>query len=336
MPYSLTLESLLEAGAHYGHQRSRWNPIMRPFIYGTRNGVHILNLAATQTFAEEAYDKVVETVSQGQSVLFVGTKPQGREPLKAEAIRANQFYMVNRWLGGTLTNFRTVRKSVDKIRRFQEMEEKGVFQHLTKKEVLRIQRERDKLLENLEGILELKRLPGLLFVIDVSQDAIAVEEANKLGIPVIGLCDSNSNPTKIDHPIPANDDAVRSIRLFAELIAEACLEGEARRQERLRTEEEDVAAGETLADKFIDADEEEDLLSMRRVIKKIGKKDEAAPAEGGEATAAAADAPEAAADGEASEAAEPAAEAAAEPAVESEPEAKPAKKPAARKTTKKD
>ena len=202
MAFELTIPDLLEAGAHYGHQKSRWNPLMKPFIFGDRNGVHILNLAVTQTFAEDAHRKVVEVVSQGGGVLFVGTKPQAREPLQAEAVRGNQHYMVNRWLGGTLTNFRTVRKSIEKIRKFQEMEQEGVFQHLTKKEVLRIERERDKLLSNLEGILEMKRLPGVVFVIDVGQDSIAVDEANKLGIPVIALCDSNSNPSRIEFPIP--------------------------------------------------------------------------------------------------------------------------------------
>lgn len=291
MAFELTIPDLLEAGAHYGHQKSRWNPLMKPFIFGERNGVHILNLAVTQTFAEDAYRKVVEIVSQGGGVLFVGTKPQAREPLQAEATRAGQYYMVNRWLGGTLTNFRTVRKSIEKIRKFQEMEQEGVFQHLTKKEILRIERERDKLLGNLEGILELKRLPGAVFVIDVGQDSIAVDEANKLGIPVIALCDSNSNPSRIEYPIPANDDAVRSIRLFAAMLADACIEGEALRQERLRNVEDAASAGrESLADKFIDADEEEDLLSMRRVVKKVGKKD-AAPAEGAAAPADGAAAP---------------------------------------------
>jgi small subunit ribosomal protein S2 len=290
-------------------------------------------LAVTQTFAEDAHRKVVEVVSQGGGVLFVGTKPQAREPLQAEAVRGNQHYMVNRWLGGTLTNFRTVRKSIEKIRKFQEMEQEGVFQHLTKKEVLRIERERDKLLSNLEGILEMKRLPGVVFVIDVGQDSIAVDEANKLGIPVIALCDSNSNPSRIEFPIPANDDAVRSIRLFAAMIADACIEGEALRQERLRNVEETGAAGrETLADKFIDADEEEDLLSMRRVVKKVGKKD-AAPAEGAAAEAAPADAAAAA---PAAEAAAPAPEAEAAPAAEAPAEDAKPKAPRAAKTKKTD
>ncbi len=323
MAFELTIPALLEAGAHYGHQKSRWNPLMKPFIFGDRNGVHILNLAVTQIFAEDAYRKVVEVVSQGAGVLFVGTKPQAREPLQAEAVRGNQHYMVNRWLGGTLTNFRTVRKSIEKIRKFQEMEQEGVFQHLTKKEVLRIERERDKLLSNLEGILEMKRLPGVVFVIDVGQDSIAVDEANKLGIPVIALCDSNSNPSRIEFPIPANDDAVRSIRLFAAMVADASIEGEALRQERLRNVEETGAAGrETLAEKFIDADEEEDLLSMRRVVKKVGKKD-AAPVEG--AAAEAAPAVEAAA------APAPTADADAAPAADAKPKA-----PRAAKTKKTD
>lgn len=276
MSFQLKIQDLLEAGAHYGHQKGRWNPAMRPFIYGERNGVHIINLAVTLTYAEAAYKAVVDAVARGGSVLFVGTKPQAREPIQAEAKAAGQFYMVKRWLGGTLTNFRTIRKSIEKIRKFEQMEADGVFYKLTKKEVLTITRERDKLLENLEGVLELKRLPALIFVVDVGQDRIAVDEANKLGIPVVGLCDTNSDPTRIDYPIPANDDAVRSIRLFASLIADACREGEQLRQEKIRADEDSSdGEDETLADKFIGAEEEEELMTMRRVIKRVTKKGEA-------------------------------------------------------------
>lgn len=289
MPYSLGVKDLLEAGAHYGHQKSRWNPRMRPFIYDERNGVHIINLALTTAYAQEAYDKVVDVVASGEGVLFVATKPQAREAAKEAALKANQYFMTNRWLGGTLTNFRTIRKSTDKIHRYDEMRDEGLFQHMTKKEVLAIERERAKLMENLEGIVNLKRRPGLLFVVDIGQDSLAVDEANILNIPIVALCDTNTDPAKIDYPIPANDDAVRSIRLFADLIAEACIEGEAQRQDRLRAEVEE-GEKETLADQFIDAEEEEDLLSGRRVVKKIGKREEAAAdadaasAEGAEAS----------------------------------------------------
>ncbi len=285
MPFQLSVQDLLEAGAHYGHQKGRWNPKMRPFIYTERNGVHVINLALTVGFAESAYDKVVEVVSGGQGVLFVGTKPQAREPLKTEAVRCSQHFMVHRWLGGTLTNFRTLKKSVEKIRKYQEMEENGVFQRMTKKEALKVTRERDKLLENLEGIMEMKRLPGAVFVVDVGQDHIAVQEANKLNIPVIALCDTNVDPGHIDFPIPANDDAVRSIRSFAAMIADACIEGEALRQENLRQDEEE-AATESLADTFIDADEEEELLTMRKVIKKVKKDGDDEESESANATAA--------------------------------------------------
>jgi len=275
MSFDLTLQDLLEAGAHYGHRASRWNPKMRPFIYGARNSVHVINLAMTMAYAEDAYNHVVDVVSKGGSVLFVGTKPQAREPLKAEAQRGAQFFMVHRWLGGTLTNFRTMRKSIDKIKKIQEMEADGTFQLMTKKEVLKTTRQRDKLMDNLEGILELKRVPGVVFIIDGGHDSIAVDEANKLGVPVIGLCDTNSDPSRLDFPIPANDDAVRSIRLFAALIADAAIEGEAQRQEKLKADEiEEAESSESLADSFIGAEEEDELLSGRTVIKKIKKADD--------------------------------------------------------------
>ncbi|RMF13532.1 MAG: 30S ribosomal protein S2 [Candidatus Dadabacteria bacterium] len=284
MSFNLSIQQLLESGAHYGHQASRWDPRMRPFIYGQRNNVHIINLAMTMAYAEEAYEAIANAVASGQGVLFVGTKPQAREPVREAALRANQYFMVNRWLGGTLTNLRTMRKSVEKIQKIQKMEEDGTFQLMTKKEALSATRERDKLLANLEGIMEMKRLPGAVFVVDIGHDHIAVNEATRLNIPVIGLCDTNRNPGMVDYPVPANDDAVRSIRLFANLFAEACIDGEQRRQEKLRSEEEEAVAGESLADSFIDADEEEELLTMRTVIKKVKKSDDQ-PAAAAEARA---------------------------------------------------
>jgi len=296
VPYSLSIKELLESGAHYGHERRRWAPAMKPFIYGERNGIHIINLALTSLYAEEAYNAIVETVAEGGDVLFVGTKPQAREPLREESLRAKQYFMVNRWLGGTLTNFRTIRKSLEKLARYEEMEAEGILAQMTKKEALKINRERDKLLADLEGVVDMKRLPSAMFVVDVSQDAIAVKEANRLGIPVVGLCDSNSDPKQVDYPIPANDDAVRAIRLFAGMIADACIEGEAQRQARLSGEDDEAHGERSLAEQFIDAEEEDELLTMRRVIRKVGKKGETLEAEGEQAADGEAN-PDEAADG---------------------------------------
>lgn len=278
MSFNIKLQDLLESGVHFGHQTGRWNPKMRPFIYGSRNGVHILNLAMTMAYAEDAYNQAVDVVSKGGSVLFVGTKAQARDVIKEAAQSCGQFFMVNRWLGGTLTNLRTMRKSIDKIKKLQEMEADGTFNLMTKKEALQATRERNKMLLDLEGILEMKRAPGLVFIVDIGHDKIAVDEANKLGVPVVGLCDTNSDPSRIDFPIPANDDAVRSIRTFAFLVAAGCKVGEAQRQQILRQEEEAAEAGESLVDTFIDADEEEELLTMRTVIKKVKKSEEPKPA----------------------------------------------------------
>jgi small subunit ribosomal protein S2 len=244
---------------------------MKPFIYGRQKGIHIIHLGATLAQAEIAYKRTVEVVSQGGKVLFVGTKPQAREPIREEAIRAGQFYVTYRWLGGTLTNLQTIRKSVERFQTINKMEEEGLFQQMTKKEALRFKRIREKLYRNLEGILEMKRLPALLFVVDVLQERTAVYEANILGIPVIAITDTNSDPLRIDYPIPGNDDAVRSIRLITRLIADACLEGEAQRQEKLRGEEEAVESPVPERPKFLDVEEEEELLTMRRVIRKVAR-----------------------------------------------------------------
>jgi small subunit ribosomal protein S2 len=239
---------------------------MKPFIYGVRNKIHIIHLGATLTQLELAYQKTVEILKQGGKALFVGTKPQAREVIKEEAIRAGQFFVAYRWLGGTITNLSTIRKSVEKFQKIRKMEEDGVFQQLTKKEVLRLKRMEEKLYKNLEGILDMKRPPALLFVADAVQESTAIYEANLAGVPVIAITDTNADPTRIDYPIPANDDAVRSIRLITKVIADACIEGESQLQERLRTEEEEVVGTQP---RFLDVEEEEELLTMRRVIRKV-------------------------------------------------------------------
>ncbi|MCX7943901.1 MAG: 30S ribosomal protein S2 [Deltaproteobacteria bacterium] len=221
----ISLKEMLEAGVHFGHQTKRWNPKMRPYIFGERNGIHILDLQKTQALFDAAYNYVVETVSKGHKVLFVGTKKQASDVIKNEALRANMFYVTERWLGGTLTNFTTIRKSVERLKNIEKMEADGTFSKLPKKEVSRLLKEKTKLLNSLGGIKEMNKLPGVLFLVDATKEYIAKNEANKLGIPIIVLADTNCDPDGIDFLIPGNDDGIKSIQLFASKIADACLEG---------------------------------------------------------------------------------------------------------------
>lgn len=234
----VTMRDLLEAGVHFGHQTNRWNPKMRPYIYGARNGIHIVDLSQTVRLFANAYDFISQTVSRGESVLFVGTKKQAQETVAEQADRAGQFYVVNRWLGGALTNFQTIRKSIDKLKELDKMAKDGSFAKYTKKEVLGFERERARLENNVGGIQDMGRLPGALFVLDPKKEEIAIKEANKLGIPVVAVCDTNCDPAGIDYVIPGNDDAIRAIRLFTSAVADACLEGgklaKVRREENAR------------------------------------------------------------------------------------------------------
>ncbi|MDX8407029.1 MAG: 30S ribosomal protein S2 [Mariprofundaceae bacterium] len=220
-----SMKQLLEAGVHFGHQTRRWNPKMAPYIFGQRNGIHIIDLQKTLRMANESYSFMRELAAAGGRVLFVGTKRQARDAVKEEAARAGQFYVNHRWLGGTLTNFATVQQSVRKMKDLQRQKEEGVFELLTKKEALQLQRELDKLERSLGGIKEMVQLPDCLFVIDVRKEELAVKEAQKLGIPVVAVVDSNCNPSGIDYIIPGNDDAIRAVRLFCSKIADALLEG---------------------------------------------------------------------------------------------------------------
>ncbi|MCK5797243.1 MAG: 30S ribosomal protein S2 [Deltaproteobacteria bacterium] len=227
----MTMRAMLEAGVHFGHQTKRWNPKMRQFIYGVRNGIHIIDLQKTLPLFIKAYDCVLDAAARGQSVLFVGTKKQAQDVIKEEAARAGQFYVTNRWLGGTLTNYRTVRNSIDTLRNI-ETTLAGDSEGLTKKELLRLSRQGEKLERNLGGIKDMKGVPGVMFVIDPRKERIAVAEANKLEIPVIGVVDSNCDPDIVDYVIPGNDDAIRAIRLFASAIADACIVGHKLGRER--------------------------------------------------------------------------------------------------------
>ena len=219
-----TMKALLEAGVHFGHQKSRWNPKMSKYIYSTRNDIHIIDLAISVQKVEEAYEFVKSVVSQGKSVLFVGTKKQAQEAVKAEAERCGMFYINQRWLGGTLTNFKTIRTRIARLTKINEMEKIGEFQQLTKKEVASLIKERDALEKNLGGIKNMQSLPGCLFVIDLKREENAINEAHRLNIPIVAVVDTNCDPDLVDYVIPGNDDAIRAVQLFASIIADAVIE----------------------------------------------------------------------------------------------------------------
>ncbi len=223
----VSMKQMLETGVHFGHQTRRWNPKMRPYIFGARNGVHIIDLQQTIKLFRTAYDKVVDVVANGGKVLFVGTKRQAQEAVATEASRAGQYHVTNRWMGGTLTNFATIQKSVDRLKKLEVMFADGSINRYQKKEILYLQREMDKLNLTLGGIKDMERLPQLAFIIDPHREDIAVKECRKLGIPIVAVTDTNCDPDVIDFLIPGNDDAIRAIKLFVTSFAEACMEGEA-------------------------------------------------------------------------------------------------------------
>ena len=222
----VTMKNLLESGVHFGHQTKRWDPRMKKFIFAERNGIHIIDLQKTIGAIKEAYDAVRQTVINNQSVLFVGTKKQAQQAIEREATKCGMFYVNNRWLGGMLTNFSTIRHSLSRLKKIDKMEVDGTFESLTKKEVARLNKERARLEKNLGGIKEMKELPGIVFVIDTRKEAIAVAEAQRVGIPIVAVVDTNSNPEGIDYPIPGNDDAIRAINLFTSIIAQAVIEAD--------------------------------------------------------------------------------------------------------------
>ena len=222
---NITMKELLEAGVHFGHQTKRWNPKMKEYIFGERNGIYIIDLQKTLKMFKEASKFVTETAAQGKLVLFVGTKRQAQDAIAEEATRCGMFYVNSRWLGGLLTNWVTVQKSVKRLKELDDMATDGRYELLPKKEVIKLERERKHLQANLAGIKNLSRLPDTIFVIDSNKEQIAVKEARKLGIPVVAVVDTNCDPTEVDYVIPGNDDALRAIRLFASKIAESVIEG---------------------------------------------------------------------------------------------------------------
>jgi small subunit ribosomal protein S2 len=244
----ISMKSLLEAGVHFGHQTSRWNPKMKPYIFGARNGIHVIDLQQTSRLFDRAYKAVRDTVANGEKVLFVGTKKQAQNVIVDEAQRCGMFYVHNRWLGGTLTNFRTVKLSIERLKALEKMEADGSFEKVTKKEALKLQRERAKLERNLPGLKEMQRLPGAMFVIDPRKERIAVAEAKRLQIPLIGLTDTNCDPDVVDYVIPGNDDAIRAIKLFTAKIADACIEGEQAHQDTLAGRDQQAKPAETPAE----------------------------------------------------------------------------------------
>jgi small subunit ribosomal protein S2 len=236
MATQTTMKQMLEAGVHFGHQTSKWNPKMKPYIFGARNGIHIIDLQKTVVLFKEAYDFIVNSVAQGGKVLFVGTKRQAQEAISEEAQQAGHFYITNRWLGGLLTNFGTIKKSIERMKTLEKMRDSGEFANFKKKEALGFEREIAKLTFVFEGIRDMDRLPTALFIVDPRKEKIAVSEAKKLGIPTIGLLDTNCDPDDINYVIPGNDDAIRAIKLFSSQMAQAIATGEQRRQEKNREE----------------------------------------------------------------------------------------------------
>jgi small subunit ribosomal protein S2 len=228
------MKQLLEAGVHFGHQTRRWNPKMRPFIFTARNGIHILDLQQTVSRLNEAYKFVANTVANGDSILFVGTKKQAQEAIAEAATNAGQFYVNQRWLGGMLTNFETIQKRIRFLRDLEARKERGDFERLPKKEAQGLQDELDRLTKLLGGIKDMRRLPGAIFVIDTKKEHTAVLEARRLEIPVVALADTNTDPDEMDYPVPANDDAIRAVKLLADKMSEAALEGRRQREAQIK------------------------------------------------------------------------------------------------------
>ncbi|RLB69676.1 MAG: 30S ribosomal protein S2 [Deltaproteobacteria bacterium] len=228
----ITMKQLLEAGVHFGHQTKRWNPKMKKYIFGARNGIYIIDLQKSLPLFRQAYRKVVEIVADGGDVLFVGTKRQAQEHIEEEAKRCGMYWVNQRWLGGMMTNFQTIKKSIARLKKLETMKVDGTYELLPKKEVVSLERQREKLEKNLGGVKNMEKQPACVFVIDCKREAIAVAEANKLGIPVVAVVDTNCDPDPIDYLIPGNDDAIRAIKLFCSRIADAVIEGKMLREER--------------------------------------------------------------------------------------------------------
>jgi|SRR3989339_801731 len=252
---NISMKALLEAGVHFGHQTRRWNPKMAKYIFGNRNKIHIVDLQKTVKELKKAYKFVRDSVAENKSILFVGTKKQAQTPVKEESIRAGAFFISQRWLGGTLTNFETIKRSIARLKELDKMKSDGVMGILSKKEASRLEKERIKMDKSLEGIKDMKKLPDLMFVVDPTEEATAVAEARKLHIPVVAICDTNCDPDSVDYPIPGNDDAIRAVKLFCSIMADAVLEGKgllAKQDEKTETESKEIP-GATVGDRINEA-----------------------------------------------------------------------------------
>ena len=269
MAATQTIKQLLEAGVHFGHQKKRWNPKMKKFIFGEKNGIYIIDLEKTEKALEKALSFLRDISSKGEIVLFAGTKKQAKDVIKEEALRSGMFYVTERWLGGMLTNFATIKKSIKRHKDISRMQEDGTMAKLSKKEVAKLTKEQAKLNRVLEGVLDMGKLPAAIYVVDSKKEEIGVAEANKLGIAVVGLIDTNCDPDKIDYPIPGNDDAIRSIKLISGMVADAIISGRKAYLDGKAAEEAKVAAEAAEEDKIVvDEDAVEEL--KKKVLK--GKK----------------------------------------------------------------
>lgn len=244
---TISMKALLEAGVHFGHQTRRWNPKMSKYIFGARSNIHIIDLQKTAKELKKAYKFVRDTAASGKSVLFVGTKKQAQEAIVSEAKRSGSYYVSERWLGGTLTNFETIKRSIGRLNELDQMKNDGLFRVMSKKEVSRLEKERFRLNKTLSGIKEMKELPGCLFVIDPMQEVTALLESRRMEVPIVGVCDTNCDPDMLDHPIPGNDDAIRSVKLFCALMADAILEGKAEAEKQASAESASNNAAEQKA-----------------------------------------------------------------------------------------
>ena len=249
----ISMKQLLEAGVHFGHQTRRWNPKMAEYIYMQRNGIHIIDLQKTVGMVDSAYNEISDIVANGGTILFVGTKKQAQDAISTEAQRCGMFYVNERWLGGMLTNFRTIRSRIERLKEIEKMDEDGIFERLPKKEVLKLRKEQEKLQKNLGGIKEMKRIPDAIFIIDPKKERICISEAKALGIELIGICDTNCDPDELDYVIPGNDDAIRAVKLIVSKMADAVIEAN-----QGRADEEADDDLEAIAEESAKADEDEE------------------------------------------------------------------------------
>lgn len=256
----VTMKELLEAGVHFGHQAKRWNPKMKRYIFAARNDIHVIDLHKSIPLIEQAYEFLKKTVENNETILFVGTKKQAQEAVEEEAKRCGMFYVNQRWMGGTMTNFKTLQKNIARLNQIEKMKEDGTFEKLPKKEVILIEREHRKLVRGLGGIRQMGSLPGAVFIIDTKKEQTALKEARKLGIPIVAIVDTNADPDEVDYPIPGNDDAIRAIKLLTRIAAEAILAG----REVSRAIEEEAAAEEIAVP--VDVQEEAEALSEEQRI----------------------------------------------------------------------